>query len=131
MTSFAYKFVAAFLIAITLLMMNICPCAMASPAAAAQNTQVMPCCKNEAPSKTPAGDHDNTACKRCCSARASEATKTAQLEAAAPQFFLFTFTPVLITIHPAPISEPNIWRYFEIFSNSPSSLLRLHCALLI
>jgi hypothetical protein len=131
MTSFAYKFVASFLVAITFSMSSVCPCAMASQDVAAQNAQVMPCCGNEAPNKTPAGNHDNSACKRCCSARASETTKPTQFEAPAPQFTFFTFPPVLMAVQPTLISAPNARYSFVSFPHVSSSLLRLHCALLI
>ena len=132
MTSFAYKFLTGLLIATTLLMANFCPCAMASQATAAQGPKVMACCMNEVHGgKTPAGNHDNTSCMLCCASRSSGATKPVQIKAPSPQFSLFIFQPVLVHFNPATISEPNELRSFETFIDSPKSLLRLHCALLI
>lgn len=131
MTSIAHRFLTIFLVGTMVLLTSFCPCAMASQAAMRSN-KVTACCMNKAhDGKVPVGDQNHTPCKLCCSSRSVDAIPPVQIDVYIAHLDLFAFSPMLAYFTAAPAFNLQCVHVITTAVDSPTSLLRLHCALLI
>jgi hypothetical protein len=130
MIGIGYKFLGTVVALIVLAVTVICPCAIGIFGGSGQGRPVMSCCEHHEDGGKPAKDSGEDACKAFCSTRAFDVSKSVKVDVSPSQLVGIVMMPVAITgLAVAPAHQ--VAGDFQLPHSLATSLLRLHCALLV